>query len=98
LAKWDPASRSQSKPEAIRCCHYIARRHQDGLPLEQTGYGRRAISSDRLGYMRDTGFVRGARRFDKGERNHFISLEMTSIGMEMSYWPTPAAAVVADPP
>src|SRR5262245_66573814 len=26
---------------------YIARRRQDGVPLEQTSYGRRAISSER---------------------------------------------------
>jgi hypothetical protein len=76
--------RSQGKREAIRCCHYIdiARWHQDELPLEQTGYGRRAISSDRLGYMRDTGFDTGARRFDMVERN-FISFEMPRRGDEL---------------
>ena len=62
---------------------YIARRHQDGVPLEQTGYGRKAVSSDRTTYFRDTSFVAGAHRFDMGERDHFISLEMASIGMEM---------------
>jgi selenocysteine lyase/cysteine desulfurase len=62
---------------------YVAKRHQDGVPLEQTGYGRRAVSADQSSYMRDTAFVAGARRFDMGERDHFISLEMASIGMEM---------------
>ncbi len=62
---------------------YIARRHQDGVPLEQTGFGRRAIASDRAPYMRDMTYVSGARRFDMGERDHFVSLEMASIGMEM---------------
>ncbi len=62
---------------------YIARRRQDGVPLEQTSYGRRAISSDNESYYRDTGFVCGGRRFDMGERDHLISLEMASIGMEM---------------
>ena len=62
---------------------YIARRHQDGVPLEQTGFGRRAIASDRAPYMRDTAYVSGARRFDMGERDHFVSLEMAAIGMEM---------------
>jgi selenocysteine lyase/cysteine desulfurase len=62
---------------------YVARRHQDGVPLEQTGFGRRAISSERKPYMRDTGFVPGARRFDMGERDWFVSLEMASVGMEM---------------
>jgi selenocysteine lyase/cysteine desulfurase len=29
---------------------YIAKRHQDGIPLEQTGYGRRGISSEATTY------------------------------------------------
>jgi len=62
---------------------YVAKRRQDGVPLEQTSYGRRAITSERESYYRDTEFVTGARRFDMGERDHFISLEMASIGMEM---------------
>jgi selenocysteine lyase/cysteine desulfurase len=62
---------------------YIAKRHQDGVPLEQTGFGRRAISSERTPYMRDTGFITGARRFDMGERDWFITLEMSAVGMEL---------------
>jgi selenocysteine lyase/cysteine desulfurase len=62
---------------------YVAKRHQDGVPLEQTAYGRRAIASERAPYFKDTAFVADARRFDMGERDHFISLEMASIGMEM---------------
>jgi selenocysteine lyase/cysteine desulfurase len=62
---------------------YIAKRRQDGVPLEQTSYGRRAINSEQETYYRDTEFVTDARRFDMGERDHFISLEMASIGMEM---------------
>jgi selenocysteine lyase/cysteine desulfurase len=62
---------------------YIAKRRQDGLPLEQTSDGRRAITPERTTYFGDVGFVAGARRFDMGERDHFISLEMASIGMEM---------------
>jgi selenocysteine lyase/cysteine desulfurase len=62
---------------------YIAKRHQDGVPLEQTGYGRRAVSADQSTYLRDTAYVTGARRFDMGERDHFISLEMAAVGMEM---------------
>lgn len=72
---------------------YVAKRRQDGVPLEQTSYGRRAISSDRESYYRDLGFVAGARRFDMGERDHFISLEMASIGMEMmAQWGCDAVA------
>ncbi len=62
---------------------YVAKRHQDGVPLEQTGFGRRAISSDATPYMRDTAYVADARRFDMGERDWFITLEMASIGMEL---------------
>ena len=62
---------------------YVAKRRQDGVPLEQTSYGRRAITSEREIYYRDVEFVAGARRFDMGERDHFISLEMASIGMEL---------------
>jgi len=63
---------------------YVAKRHQEGVPLEQTAYGRRAVVADRAPpYLRDTAYVSGARRFDMGERDHFISMEMASIGMEM---------------
>jgi selenocysteine lyase/cysteine desulfurase len=66
---------------------YIAKRRQDGVPLEQTSYGRRAINSERETYYRDTEYVGDARRFDMGERDHFISLEMASVGMElMAQW------------
>jgi selenocysteine lyase/cysteine desulfurase len=34
-------------------------------------------------YFTDTDYVGDARRFDMGERDHFISMEMASIGMEM---------------
>lgn len=62
---------------------YVAKRHQGGVPLEQTGAGRRAISSETTPYMRDTAFVANARRFDMGERDWFITLEMAAIGMEL---------------
>ncbi len=62
---------------------YIAKRHQGGIPLEQTSYGRRAVRAEQATYLSDTGYVDGARRFDMGERDHFISMEMASIGMEM---------------
>ena len=62
---------------------YVAKRHQDGIPLEQTSYGRRAVRAEQDTYFADTRYVDRARRFDMGERDHFISLEMASIGMEM---------------
>jgi selenocysteine lyase/cysteine desulfurase len=70
---------------------YVAKRRQDGVPLEQTAYGRRAIASERAPYFKDTAYVADARRFDMGERDHFISLEMAAIGMEMmAAWGSPA--------
>jgi selenocysteine lyase/cysteine desulfurase len=72
---------------------YIARRHQDGVPLEQTAFGRREVRSENAVYFADTRYVADARRFDMGERDHFISLEMASIGMEMmAEWGTAAVS------
>jgi selenocysteine lyase/cysteine desulfurase len=62
---------------------YVARRWHGGVPIEQAGSGRRAINSERAPYLRDTAYVANARRYDMGERDHYISLEMASLGMEM---------------
>jgi len=62
---------------------YIARRHQNGIPLEQTSYGRRDVRAENDVYFKDASYVGNARRFDMGERDHFISMEMAAIGMEM---------------
>lgn len=70
---------------------YIAKRHQDGFPLEQTSAGRRDVRAENAVYFADTAYVDNARRFDMGERDHFISMEMASIGMEMmTEWGAPA--------
>jgi len=70
---------------------YVAKRWQDGVPLEQTGWGRRAMDSTASPYMRDLAYVANARRFDMGERDFFISLEMASLGMELvADWGTDA--------
>jgi selenocysteine lyase/cysteine desulfurase len=74
-----------------RAFMYVAKRHQDGIPLEQTAYGRRNINSERAVYFADVTYVPNARRFDMGERDHFISMEMAAIGMEMmAAWGAPA--------
>jgi selenocysteine lyase/cysteine desulfurase len=70
---------------------YIARRHQDGIPLEQTASGRRGVHAENAVYLADLSYVADARRFDMGERDHFISLEMAAIGMEMMVAWGPAA-------
>ena len=62
---------------------YIAKRHQAGIPLEQTSFGRRDVRAENKVYFADVSYVPDARRFDMGERDHFISMEMASIGMEM---------------
>jgi selenocysteine lyase/cysteine desulfurase len=72
---------------------YMAKRHQNGIPLEQTGFARREIRADAEIYFADVSYVPGARRFDMGERDHFISMEMAAIGMEMmAEWGTDAIA------
>ena len=73
---------------------YIARRHQGGIPLEQTSFGRRNVRAENEVYFADLRYVGDARRFDMGERDHFISMEMAAIGMEMmAQW---GAAAVAE--
>jgi selenocysteine lyase/cysteine desulfurase len=62
---------------------YVAKRHQDGIPLEQTASGRRDVRAENAVYFSDLRYAADARRFDMGERDHFISMEMASIGMEM---------------
>ena len=62
---------------------YVAKRHQGGIPLEQTSFGRRDVRAENDVYLADLRYVADARRFDMGERDHFISMEMAAIGMEM---------------
>ncbi|MBA7468000.1 hercynylcysteine sulfoxide lyase [subsurface metagenome] len=62
---------------------YVAKRHQNGVPLEQTSSGRRDVRAENAVYFADTSYVANARRFDMGERDFFVSLEMAAIGMEM---------------
>jgi selenocysteine lyase/cysteine desulfurase len=62
---------------------YVAKRRQGATPLEQAASGRRAVDAERMPYMADVAYVESARRFDMGERDHFVSLEMAAVGMEM---------------
>ena len=72
---------------------YVARRHQGGIPLEQTAFGRRDVRAENAVYFADVSYLPDARRFDMGERDHFISMEMASIGMEMmAEWGASAVA------
>jgi selenocysteine lyase/cysteine desulfurase len=72
---------------------YVAKRHQDGVPLEQTSFGRRNVKAENPVYLADTRYLPDARRYDMGERDHFISMEMAAIGMEMmASWGVAAVA------
>ena len=66
-----------------RAFMYVARRRQAGVPLEQTSAARKAVSAEDTIYFRDVSYRDDARRYDMGERDHFISMEMAAIGMEM---------------
>jgi selenocysteine lyase/cysteine desulfurase len=65
-----------------RAFMYIARRHHDGVPLEQTSHGRRSVKAEQSVYFLDTRYLPDARRYDMGERDHFISMEMAAKGIE----------------
>jgi selenocysteine lyase/cysteine desulfurase len=72
---------------------YVARRHQGGIPLEQTAAGRRDVRAENDVYFTDLRYVADASRYDMGERDYFISMEMAAIGMEMiAEWGSPAIA------
>ncbi|TAJ38599.1 MAG: aminotransferase class V-fold PLP-dependent enzyme [Reyranella sp.] len=66
-----------------RAFMYVAKRHQNGVPLEQTAPARKGVAAEQKVYFRDLSYADGARRYDMGERDHFISLEMAAVGMEM---------------
>jgi selenocysteine lyase/cysteine desulfurase len=66
-----------------RAFMYVAKRHQNGVPLEQTSIGRKGVSAEDTIYFRDVSYRDNARRYDMGERDHFVSMEMAAIGMEM---------------
>ncbi|HQS13655.1 aminotransferase class V-fold PLP-dependent enzyme [Reyranella sp.] len=66
-----------------RAFMYVARRRQNGVPLEQTAPARKGVAAEQKVYFRDLSYADGARRYDMGERDHFITLEMAAVGMEM---------------
>lgn len=62
---------------------YVAKRRQGGVPLEQTSHGRRDVRAENTDYFRDLAYVSNARRYDMGERDHFISMPMTSASLDL---------------
>ena len=54
---------------------------------------RRAVKAEQDVYFADISYLGDARRFDMGERDHFISMEMASMGMELvTEWGSAAIA------
>jgi selenocysteine lyase/cysteine desulfurase len=62
---------------------YVAKRHQNGVPLEQTAGGRKHVIAEDTIYFRDVSYREDARRYDMGERDFLISMQMAATGMEM---------------
>jgi selenocysteine lyase/cysteine desulfurase len=61
---------------------YVAKRRQEAVPLEQPSYARRGVKAEQAVYLEDTRYLPDARRFDMGERDHFVSMEMAAVGIE----------------
>lgn len=62
---------------------YVAKRHQDGVPLEQTSYGRRRVVAEDQSYFTDLRYVDNATRFDMGERDFFVALGVAAHSIEL---------------
>jgi selenocysteine lyase/cysteine desulfurase len=62
---------------------YVAKRWQNGVPLEQNAYARKGVDPEKTNYLADVSFCNGASRFDMGERDFLITMDMASVGMEM---------------
>lgn len=62
---------------------YVAKRRQNGVPLEQTAHGRRDVRAANSHYLKDLAFVPDARRYDMGERDHFVSMPMTAASLDL---------------
>lgn len=62
---------------------YIAKRHQNGLPLEQTSYARKRVVAEDDQHFTDLSFIDGAARFDMGERDFFVTLRMATHSMKL---------------
>ena len=62
---------------------YVAKRHQDGIPLEQTSYARKRVVAEDDQHFTDLNYIDSARRFDMGERDFFVSLRVASTSIEL---------------
>jgi selenocysteine lyase/cysteine desulfurase len=62
---------------------YVAKRHQDAVPLEQTSYARKRVVAEDNHHFTDLDYITGAQRFDMGERDFFISLGMATHSINL---------------
>ncbi len=62
---------------------YVAKRHQNGVPLEQTAPGRVRVRAEDDTYFTDLAYLPSARRFDMGERDFFVSLGVATHSIEL---------------
>ncbi len=74
-----------------RAFMYVAKRHHGGIPLEQTSIGRRNVRAENDIYFQDLAYLPDARRYDMGERDHFLSIPMTSASLDLVHELTPDA-------
>jgi selenocysteine lyase/cysteine desulfurase len=65
-----------------RAFMYVAKRRQTGVPLEQTAHGRIDVRAESARYFGDLSYRADARRYDMGERDHFVSMPMTAASLE----------------
>jgi selenocysteine lyase/cysteine desulfurase len=68
---------------------YAAPRRQNGVPLEQTAPGRVRMRAEDPVYVTDAAYLPDARRYDMGERDHFVSMPMTAASLDYLLAVTP---------
>jgi selenocysteine lyase/cysteine desulfurase len=61
---------------------YVSPRRHEGRPLEQHNYSRLGTDTRANAKPFVDEFMPGARRYDMGERSHFIHLPIANVGME----------------
>ena len=62
---------------------YVAKRHQKGIPLEQTSYARKRVVAEDDRHFTDLDYIDGGARFDMGERDFFVTLRMATHSMKL---------------
>ncbi len=62
---------------------YVAPKHQNGRPLEEHGANRSAYDSASTVPVETLPMLAGARRFDRGERDIFITIPMANAGLKV---------------